>query len=715
MGIDWNLLTTGGGSFTDNFQRGQANAIQIDEARRQQAVAIQNRQLQQEGRARVLNALARGRTLEGAALADAYGNHDMGEGLRAVSTAGHTQSQHGNTAFANTLNAIARVPYANRRAIIQAARATLIAEGADPQQIDAFDPTDDNVRALASLNYSHKDQVDDRISQQNADTAELTARHPVVDGVITNIDEDGNVTPMFGRPRAEVNEYGTVEQPGYGGNAAEGARVTDEAPAAGAAPGNPAHLTPRQAETASVLYNEFRSLGWTDEGARTMVAQIGRENGFDPRLMFGTHTDANPAAGTNGGIVSWNRDRRAAFMQFMTRGGFVRDGRIVPSREALRAQARFADQEMRARYPASAQAVRDPNGNYQTIEPVLSNNYFGWDRAGHRINAGQHLARMGSYYAATSALTGGGSPDPQVARASAPTPGASSLVDDRPGTYENRVRITRHAPRDHAPSGYRTLPDGSLEAIPGGPADQPSLDATSIDNEARQYILTGRLPALGQGRAGHADRVAILNRAAQILHVDGRDGASFAAGRARYRSGAAALQRQEASLTAISGAMDTVDQTAQSYLQSSRRLRAQTRSPIINAATQAILRQMGDGTLAEMDTAALTIATEYARVISSNTGVGGVLTDSARAEAIAILRGNYSVEQKEHAILQIRRDMAYRRNAMTHVIEQGYRNLESGAPVARSATTAPPGARQIGTYQGRPVYQLPNGRRVVGR
>lgn len=160
-------------------------------------------------------------------------------------------------------------------------------------------------------------------------------------------------------------------------------------------------LNPTQTAAASTLYSEFRNIGWTDEGARTMVAQVGRETGFDPKHLFGTHTDHNNRA-TNVGIASYQGGRNAALMDFMTQHGFVQNGRIVPSEGALRAQAQFADQEMRSRYPQSAAAVRDPNGSYAQIEPVLSNNYFGWDRAGRHINARDHLNRMAGYYQAVS-------------------------------------------------------------------------------------------------------------------------------------------------------------------------------------------------------------------------------------------------------------------------------------------------------------------------
>lgn len=182
-------------------------------------------------------------------------------------------------------------------------------------------------------------------------------------------------------PQGLTAPYPTTTAPGA---TTEGAPVTQ---------GTSVIETAEAENPPGILYREFRARGWTDAGARQMVAQIGRENRFDPRYLYGEHQDANPRAGTNIGMVSWNGPRRTAFLQFMTERGLVRDGRIVPGPESLRAQVEFVDQEMRERYPQSAAAVRDPNGTYDTIEQTLSNNYFVWDRAGRVV--GRNTAQRG--------------------------------------------------------------------------------------------------------------------------------------------------------------------------------------------------------------------------------------------------------------------------------------------------------------------------------
>jgi len=332
-----------------------------------------------------------------------------------------------------------RLPMEQRGSFIASIAPTLRQIGWTDEELAAFQPTDENLQGLIAAGQT----------LEQAQAADRVEWHT------TPADGESFATDSMGRPVAP----GMAGQPAPAAPQAPAApsgqpRAFDPVPTAGGA------LPP----AAATLYREFRNRGWTDEGARTMVAQIGRENAFNPEYMFGGHRDANPAAGQNAGIVSWNRGRRAALMQFMSQRGLVRDGRIVPGDEALRAQAEFADREMQQRYPESAAAVRDPNANYQQIEPILSNNYFGWDRAGRRINAQQHLARMGGYYQATAGL--GGQPNPnQTAQAGpVPRPGTSPSVMDQAATGVIRGR-------QRTPPGYRQTPEGNLEAIPGGPGD----------------------------------------------------------------------------------------------------------------------------------------------------------------------------------------------------------------------------------------------------
>jgi hypothetical protein len=152
---------------------------------------------------------------------------------------------------------------------------------------------------------------------------------------------------------------------------------SDLANAGAAAPA----ATGTTAQNMTIMYDQLRRNGYTEEGAKTMVAQIGRENGFQPDIMFGSHDDPYNRA-RNSGIMSWQGERADAVRAYMQQRGFVnRDGTFSRSEAALRAQVDFMHQELQtAPYRRSYNAMRAPGGTYQTIESVVGDNYVRWRR-----------------------------------------------------------------------------------------------------------------------------------------------------------------------------------------------------------------------------------------------------------------------------------------------------------------------------------------------
>jgi hypothetical protein len=76
-----------------------------------------------------------------------------------------------------------------------------------------------------------------------------------------------------------------------------------------------------------------------------------------------------------------------------------------------------------------------------------------------------------------------------------------------------------------------------------------------------------------------------------------------------------------------------------------------------------------------------------------------------------IMRGNYSVHQKEAAFKQMQADMANRLAAIKGSIAEGYKNLTK-QPERGSSSDLPKGARVIGTHNGKRVIEI-NGKRMV--
>lgn len=151
-------------------------------------------------------------------------------------------------------------------------------------------------------------------------------------------------------------------------------------------------------------YQAFLNAGMSPNQARAITAEVGRENDFNPSVVFGQHTDANRKVSTpNIGFISWNGARRDALIKDLTRQGLLNsDGTIKRGQQSLDAMARFVVQEIRTN-PAYAKTKRqfldNPNVSYDTASRVLGHNYIRWDMAGNTIkNVGSHHAKRDRYY-----------------------------------------------------------------------------------------------------------------------------------------------------------------------------------------------------------------------------------------------------------------------------------------------------------------------------
>lgn len=151
-------------------------------------------------------------------------------------------------------------------------------------------------------------------------------------------------------------------------------------------------------------YQAFLNAGMSPNQARAITAEVGRENDFNPSVVFGQHTDANRKVSTpNIGFISWNGARREALIKELSRQRLLNsDGTIKPGQQSLDAMARFVVQEIRTN-PAYAKTKRqfldNPNVSYDTASRILGHNYIRWDMAGNTIkNVGSHHAKRDRYY-----------------------------------------------------------------------------------------------------------------------------------------------------------------------------------------------------------------------------------------------------------------------------------------------------------------------------
>ena len=245
------------------------------------------------------------------------------------------------------------------------------------------------------------------------------------------------------------------------------------------------------------------------------------------------------------------------------------------------------------------------------------------------------------------------------------------------------------------PQGYRYANDGkALEPIPGGPADQTvesALDPKTATFYAQQLLAGGQMPALGMGKQAAQARQEIMRQVAEQAGARGLSGADLARQIAHYKAGTQQLTQLEKMLGYIQSSEETALLNGQQFLDRSSELPGQTEIPIVNTVVQGVQRALpvpGHDTVAAMDAAWNTFNNEYAKVIGGSPTGAGTLTDSARHEAMSIMRGNYSLSQKEAAFEQMKADMANRIAAIHSGLNDAYANLTQQPGYAVPDTTA---------------------------
>jgi hypothetical protein len=199
-------------------------------------------------------------------------------------------------------------------------------------------------------------------------------------------------------------------------------------------------------------------------------------------------------------------------------------------------------------------------------------------------------------------------------------------------TYRQMHPVSSAGGMGRAPSGYRFTQDGSLEAIPGGPADASGsgqgLTGDAIDNAAWGYIGSGKLPPIGRGKEGVAQRTAIMNHAAKIAKDAGISPAELQTVPGRNR----ALQ---ASLTNLQKTSDVMEKSEQAFVNNTNTALNisskvdRTGSPVINKWLLGGKDALGDPDVRALDAAITTMSVDYARIMSGATGAGGTPISTA--------------------------------------------------------------------------------------
>ncbi|UZK69603.1 transglycosylase SLT domain-containing protein [Sphingomonas sp. S1-29] len=191
---DFNIFRDGGNTLlaginSDPFREGvqQRRVDQADQLKREQVAYEMDRQ--RTYHTKLAEAMTANDPDRAAMLAYQYGDEKTGTGIGKVRQEQFTRAQGTNTTMANIVAGVARLPYEQRRAAIMSAAPMLTSMGRSAEEISAFDPTDENLAAVAGVDYTLKDRDANDVSvfeantgRQTADTNRMVAENPQVVG-----------------------------------------------------------------------------------------------------------------------------------------------------------------------------------------------------------------------------------------------------------------------------------------------------------------------------------------------------------------------------------------------------------------------------------------------------------------------------------------------------------------------------------------------------
>lgn len=130
----------------------------------------------------------------------------------------------------------------------------------------------------------------------------------------------------------------------------------------------------------AMVLQALKNAGLNDNQARILGAEIGRENAFQDKYLWGYHYDpANKKV--NIGIISWQGDRGIAVKKALENAGLIQNGKIVKGQASLDVMAKYLVNEIRTdpKYAQTKKQFLDnPNVDYKTGTKVLGKNFIRW-------------------------------------------------------------------------------------------------------------------------------------------------------------------------------------------------------------------------------------------------------------------------------------------------------------------------------------------------
>ena len=140
--------------------------------------------------------------------------------------------------------------------------------------------------------------------------------------------------------------------------------------------------TADQEKYMKMVYKGLLTAGFNSNQSKFLVAEIGRENGFNPNILFAFHDD--PKRGYNAGMISWQGERKEKLISDLQKQGLSL-GKVPPTEQEqqrlITAMARYIIWEIRndPKYQRTRKKfLENPNVTNETAIEVLGNNYIRW-------------------------------------------------------------------------------------------------------------------------------------------------------------------------------------------------------------------------------------------------------------------------------------------------------------------------------------------------
>lgn len=135
-----------------------------------------------------------------------------------------------------------------------------------------------------------------------------------------------------------------------------------------------------EARNMGMVLQAFQNAGLSPNQARILAAEVGRENSFQDRYLWGYHKDPGNGA-VNLGLISWQGMRGRNLEKHLAAQGLIKNGVMEQSQRALDAQARFLVHEIKTdpTYGKTKKLfLSNPDVDYNTGVRVLGKDFIRW-------------------------------------------------------------------------------------------------------------------------------------------------------------------------------------------------------------------------------------------------------------------------------------------------------------------------------------------------